>query len=481
MPLEDFPEEMPEMPLENSPEEIPERQPKELQSPPEKEMSVDPLELLSMSEQEIDKVLEEEAALGEMFSRKSNEEELSGMEEGDALSDIQQLLQMSDNHVLVDENAAGNDKRFRDAESDREEMQNLLGAISDTDSESEKDLETEPAEKKGKQKKERKKKKEKIKRKEDNGEKKESFGKKFAAMFFGTDDDEPEEDAAKEKAAKEKGNGKSADAGDNGDVKGKKKKKKEKSSKPPKKEKEKDPAKEAKKKQQKEKKAEKAKAKAEKAEIARKEKRAAKKLPKKRVAVWVVLCASIGAGILLINSVGMAAIQLTEARKAFEDRDYATAYQLMNGRELSDEDQLIFKQSSSVLHLKHAKEAYDNHLKLEKPVKALEDLLKGVEKYQELLKMGESDLITPELTAEYRNILDILQEKYALSEEGALEINAIKSDYEYSLQLEALVNGETYQSQSEIAQQEEEAEEQAFPELEDLLPEEEEYLNGSGD
>ena len=60
------------------------------------------------------------------------------------------------------------------------------------------------------------------------------------------------------------------------------------------------------------------------------------------------------------------------------------------------------------------------------------------------------------------------------------EINALKDDYEYSLQLEALVNGEVYQSQSEIEQQEEE-EAEKYSDLEDILPEEEEYLNGIGD
>ena len=79
-----------------------------------------------------------------------------------------------------------------------------------------------------------------------------------------------------------------------------------------------------------------------------------------------------------------------------------------------------------------------------------------------------------------QNILKLLLDNYNLSEEGALEINALKDDYEYSLQLEALVNGEVYQSQSEIEQQEEE-EAEKYSDLEDILPEEEEYLNGIGD
>ena len=473
--MEEYAEDLPDLP-EQSMEESPVSS--------EKDASVDPLKLLVMSEDEIDKVLEEEGSLGEMFSHRSDKaEQPEGPEEKDALSDIQEMLQMSDDHVLLEGSGKRKGVPFGEAD-DREDMQSLLGSFSGAP-ESPNGLGNPLPEEGGKQKKERNRKKDreekkkekeekrrqKGKKKEENGEEKKTFGKKIAALFFDSDDD------LEEAVEKEKGKEKAAEGGKEGEVKEKKKKKKEK--KPPKKEKAKDPAKEAKKKQQKEKKAEKAKAKAEKAEIARKEKRAEKKLPKKRVAVWVVLCASIGAGILLINSVGMAAIQLTEARNAFEDKEYETVYQLMNGRELSEEDQLIFRQSSAMLHMQHAGEAYQNHLKLKKPVKALEDLLKGVRKYQELLETGQSELITPELTAEYQGILGILQDQYALSEAGASEINAIESDYEYSLQLEALVNGETYQSQAEMQLQEEEAA-QAFPELEDLLPEEEEYLNGSG-
>ena len=233
-------------------------------------------------------------------------------------------------------------------------------------------------------------------------------------------------------------------------------------------------------KQQKEKNAEKARKKAEKAEIAEKERRVAKKLPKKKVFVWVLFCASIAAGILLMNTVGMDTLHLTEARNAFYDKDYETAYQLLNGRSLEEEDQLLFMQSSAILHLKHAEEVYANHLKMGKPVTALEDLMKGVKKYQEIVQAGEQDLITPDLTERYQNILKLLLDNYNLSEEGALEINALKDDYEYSLQLEALVNGEVYQSQSEIEQQEEE-EAEKYSDLEDILPEEEEYLNGIGD
>lgn len=448
--------------------EQPVEQPQELQ---EKEMAVDPMAFLSMSEEEIDKVLEEEAASAEGSSEKQDDGELSDLLGGsDDLEDIQKLLQMSDAHEQVDDSGTIKDTVFDSVEA---ETRNSSDGISDDGEEGSEELQKNQAKGTDKRKEKKKKEKKTKVKEEKKKENKEGLGKKLAALFFGSDEDELEEKNAENEKQKDGG----ADAKGGAGVK--EKKKKEKKKKEPKK-KEPDPKKAAKEKQQKEKNAEKAKKKAEKAEKAEKEKRAAKKLPKKKVIVWVIFCASIGAGILLMNSVGMSTLQLTEARNAFDEKDYETAYRLLNGRELSEEDQLLFRQSSAMLHLVHAEEAYGNHLKLNKPVVALEDLLRGVGKYQELQQAGESELITPEVTAQYQRILDILQENYSLTENGALEINALESDYEYSLQLEALVNGEIYQSQADMeSEQEEEA--AAYPELEDILPEEEEYLNGSSD
>lgn len=429
---------------------------------PEEDM-VDPLALLDMSEDEIDHILEKESGMSDKIpeQQKSSDVEFPELlEEDKEFSDMEGLFDMPE-----------------DAETESVDIP--LEDMPDPADAGTQGKETAPEEPKKEKAKAPKKKKEKKEKKVK--EKKDGLGKKIAMLFFGADDEE-------ESTGDLTGTENDADAAADGDGEQKKedkkgakkpkdgKKKKEKKKEPDKK-KEADPKKAAKEKQKKEKNAEKAKKKAEKAEKADKERRAQRKLPKKKVFVWSLLCASIGAGVLLMNSVGMDTLTLTEARNAFDDKDFEKAYQLMNGRILEEEDQLIFRQSSAILHLRHAKEAYENHLKLEKPVMALEDLLKGVAKYQKL-SQSSLNLITPELTSEYQSILKMLQEEYGLSEAGALEINALESDYEFSLQLEALVNGEVYQSEEELEQQQEE-EAEKYDGLEDILPEEEEYLNGS--
>ena len=456
-------------------------------------MLVDPLALLDMSEEEIDRVLDQETGGSKTVSEKTapkrkEDKELSDLlSTSDELSDIQDLLSMSDNHEMVADEGTAEDMAFgSDVDLDSDDVKDLLGLtpemeedlLGEAEGEPEKESESKPEKEAEKESKSKGKKAKKEKRSSDKKkEKKEGFGKKLAMLFFGSDDDDLDEEAEKPAGKKEQ----SEDTGKKENAKAEKKKK-EKKKKPAKKEGP-DPKKAAKEKQQKEKNAEKAKKKAEKAEKAEKERRAAKKLPKKKVFVWVLFCASIAAGILLMNTIGMDTLHLTDARNAFYDKDFETAYRLMNGQNLKEEDQLLFMQSSAILHLKHAEEAYENHLKMEKPVIALEDLMKGVDKYQEIVQNSEPKVITPELIEEYQNILKILQDKYSLSEEGAWEINALKDDYEYSLQLEALVSGEVYLSKAEIERQEEEEteEEAEYSDLEDLLPEEEEYLNDSGD
>ena len=467
LPQEEIPEQAPADKQSDVSMEMPGVPSEEPHKQAEDEMMVDPLDFLTMSEEEIDQVLEKETALEEEASGKKdvaaqeNKDVREPSNVEDDLSDIEQLLQMAENHEQVAESAPKTGRKLPDIPE-------------------EEDSEEEPkkSEKKKKEKKEKKKKEKKKDKNKDGGSEKEGgLGKKLAAIFFGSDEDELDEENQAAIAGGEQSN---AAADEKKGAGAKEKKKKEK--KQPKKSGP-DPKKAEKEKLKKAKNAEKAKKKAEKAlkaEAAAKEKRAEKKLPKKKVIVWVILCASVGIGILLINTIGMTTLQLTEARNSFDNKDFETAYRLLNGKELSEEDQLLFVQASAVLHLQHAEEAYENHLKLEKLTMALDDLLRGVDKYQELLQLGNSDMITPEATQHYQNILRILQENYSLSEAGALEINAIESDYEYSLRIEALVNGEIYQSQTEIEEQQED-EAAKYPELEDMLPEEEEYFNDSSD
>lgn len=453
---------------------------KEASDGKEDNMLVDPLALLDMSEEEIDQVLGGEAggdtAVSEKAAskRKKKEKFPDSSNAGDALADIQDLLSMSDNHEMVADEAITEDMPFgSDVDLDSEDVRDLLGLTGEGEEDSAEGQEETSLQEKAEETEKEKKGKRKKKKEKKEKENKEGFGKKLITLFFSTDDELDEETEAASKKAENLENKKKENA--------KAEKKKKDNKKKPDKKEAPDPKKAAKEKQKKEKNAEKARKKAEKAQKAQKERRGAKKLPKKKVFVWILFCASIAAGILLVNTIGMDTLHLTEARNAFYDKDFEKTYQLMNGRNLKEEDQLLFKQSSAILHLKHAEEVYNNHLKMEKPVMALEDLLKGVDKYQEIVQTSEPEVITPELIEEYQNILKILQDKYSLSEEGAWEINALKNDYEYSLQLEALVNGEVYQSQSEIEQQEEEeAEEAEYSDLEDLLPEEEEYLNDSG-
>ena len=171
-------DEMPEMPMEEVPEMpieeaadlpgdtleeeaagIPETPAEKPQESEEEEMTVDPLEFLAMSEEEIDKVLEEEAGLGERFSGKESNGELSDLaEDNSELADIQELLQMSDNHEQVEADSKTENLPFENVIPDEEEAKRIIGAVADTEIQDAGDVNLKPEKSKGK--KEKKKKKE---------------------------------------------------------------------------------------------------------------------------------------------------------------------------------------------------------------------------------------------------------------------------------------------------------------------------------
>ncbi len=469
------------------------------------EIAIDPLEFMDMSEEEVDKILSGEHAMPEESGSggQASEDEMMALEESDDLSDIQDLLNMSDNHEMVSEDTepSGNDfDIFIDpALEGIISPEEVAAAVKDEAGEGEAENGKRKKKKRVKKKKERKKKSKNadssIGNPLEDGEEKEGFWKKIALALFGSADDElsdneprenlsdenmavmdelAEEDAAKKKA----------------EAKGKKGKKPKKDKKDKKKEEKKpDPKQLEKERKKKEKKAAAAQKKAEKAEKAAEEKKNSKKLPKKRVISVVFLCATILAAVLLINNVGMPAFALSEARNAYAEGDYQTVYELFAGKSLHEEDQEKYEKAEVVLRMRHAAEAYENHKKMGKVLLGLDDLMRGVEGYQKLLNSGDAVLITADAENAYNEVLQILQSDFSISEADAIEIISLEDDYLYSLQLEALARGEAYQGaagETEEVQEEPSAEQQEEPqedaaELEDVLPEEEDYINGSSD
>lgn len=447
----------------------------------------------------------------------------SGLEMDSDLDEINSLLEQANLNEKIDDDMLALLESATQNQEDEDNPDEVFDIFAEGDmpleelnsSETPQQTETEEEEEEGdskkkfsrkkKKKKEKKEKKEKKPKKaskkegetgdeDEEGGKKPGFLSKITALFGGGDEDF--EDEKPDTAADENVKLLNELNGDEGKKSGKKAKKgaKKKEDK-----KEKKNAKEAKPKE---------KAKKPAAEKKKKEKPVEKPAAEKPVkilngrsfAAIAGLCLSIIAGVMIVTNFIPEYADKQTARRAFQDKDYETVYQLFYDKKLSAEETLIFNQSKVIRQMERRLEAYQNNMALGKELEAVDALMRGVEKYQTLWEADEYQ-VRSEVDALYLEICAVLEINYGITREEA-EAIATSDEVAYTKALYAIL-GQDISSPSEAdaegdegltgqdtgagtgantpqeqpSEGETSGEESPEEPLEDMLPEEEDLLN----
>lgn len=386
---------------------------------------------------------------------------LDSIQDDDGVSEINDLLSMSDNNEAVDESIF---KEEAEAAAAAAEIAALLGDEGSLNEE-------ESGEKKNKKAKKEKVKKEKVNKEQEGEEKAHKepgfFGKLFSKL---TEEDEVEpiseenqnimdelaaEDAAE--AGKKKPIKKGLMPGKkDGEEEGSDKKGKKGSKKGGKKEK---PKKEPKPKKEKPKK-----------EPAVPEK------PGKRISkasmIVVLLFAGTVFGIVFFASTFLSGIlQKQRAKDAFANQDYMSCYEELYGLNLSEEEEQMFRHARTVLKVERRLNRYERYLADFEVVEALDTLMQALVDYDGLYAEAQSCGAESEVISYYNRIYSILERDYGLSREAAHAIASCDSKVDYTRYLTALAAGEQISAGGT-------GEGLALPEtqMQDVLPEEEELL-----
>lgn len=439
---------------------------------------------LSMSEEEIEAMLNAAREVPDEKTVVGDDTEMTDIlamfGDDENISDIKDTLEKADNNIAVDQSML--------------EMPEVSAPNFDEEEESSGEEKTEESKKK-KEKKNKKNKNKAEKAEEDGKQKKSGEGKKqgfFARLLSALTEEDEEEIVVPEQS--ETGitseNAKilsEIDSEEN--EKGKKKKKKGKKDKKDKKggnekaetegdekdirnkpedgDSEGDSGKEKKKKPKKDKKD-----KAEKAQDANA--KPEKKLPKKRVRNTFILCLSILAAIVILSIFLTDFLNKKQARFAFDNQDYETAYSDLYGMELEGEDKAIYDKSMTIMLLTRKADSYENYTQLGMKKEALNALLEGVGEYQEVLPIAQELGVENQVNAEYGRILEGLK-SFGLSEADAKSLVENPSKVEYNEAVRALAEGRAYNTDSDdtVSEQPEESDvmDDILPEELDMLPE----------
>ena len=192
-----------------------------------------------------------------------------------------------------------------------------------------------------------------------------------------------------------------------------------------------------------------------------------KKLSKKKVTSVFLFCATLAACIVVLTMLLPEQMEMQEARVAYDQNQYAQVFDLLYGKELGEEDEALLQKSTMILRMQRKLDSYENYTKLDMPLEALNALLDGVSRYQNMRESAELYNVNAEVSDIYGQILDALAESYGLSESDALEIVASGDDVTYSQRIQAVVNGDTFNPE----------EEDTPTGKQDVLPEEEEIID----
>lgn len=121
---------------------------------------------------------------------------------------------------------------------------------------------------------------------------------------------------------------------------------------------------------------------------------------------------------------------IEKASNYFANRKYQSAFAEISGVEVKEEDQELKDRIYTVMYVERLYLSYENNIKLDRQEKALDALLRGVDKYFEHYEEAGKLGITDDLDYSFSQIRDVLLEKYGISVDRAIEINALEN-YEY--------------------------------------------------
>ena len=194
------------------------------------------------------------------------------------------------------------------------------------------------------------------------------------------------------------------------------------------------------------KKAEKEKKKAEKARLKaeQKEKEALipkKKLPKKKVIPVCILCFSLGVVITLCAFLMPSAFDKKKAKEQYDQHNYEETYSLLKGHSLSGKEQLMYDRTVTLLQEERKLDSYNNYMLLDMKPEALNALVQGVKKYDELSEKASELDVTNELDDIYYQIVNELNNSFGVSIDKARQWISIEDVEEYSYIINTYAKG----------------------------------------
>lgn len=164
------------------------------------------------------------------------------------------------------------------------------------------------------------------------------------------------------------------------------------------------------------------------------EEKNSKKVSTPVVIIVFVLFALLAGGVMLGTKNFSYSQVIKKATDYFERQRYRLAYNEVSGVEVKEKDQDLKDRIYTVMYVERLYESYENNMTLNRPDKALDALLRGLEKYDEHYEEAVELDIVKDIDSCRDKIINALWNTYGITEDGAYAILAMEGQ-EYSQML----------------------------------------------
>ena len=145
-----------------------------------------------------------------------------------------------------------------------------------------------------------------------------------------------------------------------------------------------------------------------------------------------IFFAMIAVVIIVGTSIFSYSLSIKNAEYEFENDRYTAAYNEIYGLEIKDEDILLYDRIMTVMYVQKQLNSYYNYYGMNDKPKALDSLLKGLQRYEKYIELAVELDVDSDLDSVRKKILAEISTSFAMTEQEAMEIIQSDSQAEYS-------------------------------------------------
>ena len=128
-----------------------------------------------------------------------------------------------------------------------------------------------------------------------------------------------------------------------------------------------------------------------------------------------------------------------KAENAYAHKEYTTAYKMYYGKELTEDQSVVYEQSRVLAWAERYLTGYQNYVAMNMKEEALDMLLMAMRNKEDLLEEAVKFNVEIQVKSVYDSIESLLSQEYGLSETEISEINSIKKERDYTIRLMEIV------------------------------------------